>query len=292
MKFEEAINNKLFKTISNCADEIGLDCYVIGGFVRDYFLKRESKDIDIVVIGSGIEMAKLVSKELENTSKVKIFKTYGTAMLKYSNYEIEFVGARKESYSDNSRNPQVSKGTLEDDIKRRDFTINSLAISLNKKNYGELINSHNGLEDIKSKIIITPLDPKVTFNDDPLRMLRAIRFASNLDFNINKDLLDVISNLKSRINIITKERIVEEINRILLSPKPSYGFSLLEKTGLLKIILPEISALKGIDEIDINTVQNDPGSGDADNPEGEELEASSGYDAAMEQLREHFNRFK
>ena len=253
MKFEEAINNKLFKTISNCADEIGLDCYVIGGFVRDYFLKRESKDIDIVVVGSGIKMAKLVSKELKNTSKVKIFKTYGTAMLKYSSYEIEFVGARKESYSDNSRNPQVSEGTLEDDIKRRDFTINSLAISLNKKNYGELINSHNGLEDIKSKIIITPLDPKVTFNDDPLRMLRAIRLASNLDFNINKDLLDVISNLKSRINIITKERIVEEINRILLSPKPSYGFSLLEKTGLLKIILPEISALKGIDEIEGQT---------------------------------------
>ena len=253
MKFEEAINNKLFKTISNCADEIGLDCYVIGGFVRDYFLKRESKDIDIVVVGSGIEMAKLVSKELKNTSKVKIFKTYGTAMLKYLNYEIEFVGARKESYSDNSRNPQVSEGTLEDDIKRRDFTINSLAISLNKKNYGKLIDSHNGLEDIKSKIITTPLDPQVTFNDDPLRMLRAIRFASTLDFNIDKDLLDVISNLKSRINIITKERIVEEINRILLSPKPSYGFSLLEKTGLLKIILPEISALKGIDEIEGQT---------------------------------------
>ena len=253
MKFEEAINNKLFKTISNCADEIGLDCYVIGGFVRDYFLKRESKDIDIVVVGSGIKMAKLVSKELKNTSKVKIFKTYGTAMLKYSSYEIEFVGARKESYSDNSRNPQVSEGTLEDDIKRRDFTINSLAISLNKKNYGKLIDFHNGLEDIKSKIITTPLDPKVTFNDDPLRMLRAIRFASTLDFNINKDLLDVISNLKSRINIITKERIVEEINRILLSPKPSYGFSLLEKTGLLKIILPEISALKGIDEIEGQT---------------------------------------
>jgi len=250
MKFEEAIKNTLFKTISNCADEIGLDCYVIGGFVRDYFLKRESKDIDIVVIGSGIEMAELVSKELKNTSKVKIFKTYGTAMLKYSNYDIEFVGARKESYSPNSRNPQVSQGTLEDDIKRRDFTINSLAIGLNKKNYGKLIDCHNGLEDIKSKVIKTPLDPQITFNDDPLRMLRAIRFASNFDFNINKDLLDVISNLNSRINIITKERIVEEINRVLLSPKPSYGFSLLEKTGLLNIILPEISALKGIDEIE------------------------------------------
>jgi tRNA nucleotidyltransferase (CCA-adding enzyme) len=253
MKFEEAIKNKLFKTISNCADEIGLDCYVIGGFVRDYFLKRESKDIDIVVIGSGIEMAELVSKKLKNTSKVKIFKTYGTAMLKYSNYDIEFVGARKESYSPNSRNPQVSKGTLEDDIKRRDFTINSLAIGLNKKNYGKLVDYHNGLEDIKSKLIKTPLDPQITFNDDPLRMLRAIRFASNFDFNINKDLLDVISNLNSRINIITKERIVEEINRVILSPKPSYGFSLLEKTGLLNIILPEISALKGIDEIEGQT---------------------------------------
>ena len=253
MKFEEAINNKLFKTISNCADEIDADCYVIGGFVRDYFLKKESKDIDIVVVGSGIEMAELVSKKLQKTSKIKIFKTYGTAMLKYSNYEIEFVGARKESYTTTSRNPEVSEGTLEDDIKRRDFTINTLAISLNNKNYGKLLDYHNGLKDIDSKVIKTPLDPQITFNDDPLRMLRAIRFASNLGFNIKEDMLDVISNLNSRINIITKERIVEEINRILLSSKPSYGFSLLEKTGLLKIILPEISALKGIDEIEGQT---------------------------------------
>ena len=253
MKFEEAINDKLFKTISNCADQLGLDCYVIGGFVRDYFLKRESKDVDIVVVGSGIEMAKLVSKALKITSEIKIFKTYGTAMLRYSNFEIEFVGARKESYSTKSRNPKISEGTLEDDIKRRDFTINSLAISLNKKNYGELIDQHNGLDDIESKIIKTPLDPNVTFNDDPLRMLRAIRFASNLKFDINKNILGVITNLNSRINIITKERIVDEINKILLSEKPSYGFFLLEKTGLLNIILPEITALKGIDEIEGQT---------------------------------------
>ena len=253
MKFEEAINDKLFKTISNCADQLGLDCYVIGGFVRDYFLKRESKDVDIVVVGSGIEMAKLVSKALKITSEIKIFKTYGTAMLRYSNFEIEFVGARKESYSAKSRNPKISEGTLEDDIKRRDFTINSLAVSLNKKNYGELIDQYNGLDDIKLKIIKTPLDPNVTFNDDPLRMLRAIRFASNLKFDINKNILEVITNLSSRINIITKERIVDEINKILLSEKPSYGFFLLEKTGLLNIILPEITALKGIDEIEGQT---------------------------------------
>ncbi|MDG2172461.1 MAG: HD domain-containing protein [Flavobacteriaceae bacterium] len=253
MKFEEAINDKLFKTISSCADQLGLDCYVIGGFVRDYFLKRKSKDVDIVVVGSGIEMAKSVSKALKITSEIKIFKTYGTAMLRYSNFEIEFVGARKESYSAKSRNPKISEGTLEDDIKRRDFTINSLAVSLNKKNYGELIDQYNGLDDIESKIIKTPLDPNVTFNDDPLRMLRAIRFASNLKFNINKNILEVITNLSSRINIITKERIVDEINKILLSEKPSYGFFLLEKTGLLNIILPEITALKGIDEIEGQT---------------------------------------
>ena len=253
MKFEEAINDKLFKTISNCADQLGLDCYVIGGFVRDYFLKRESKDIDIVVVGSGIEMAKLVSKALKITSEIKIFKTYGTAMFRYSNFEIEFVGARKESYSAKSRNPKISEGTLEDDIKRRDFTINSLAISLNKKDYGKLIDQYNGLDDIESKIIKTPLDPNVTFNDDPLRMLRAIRFASNLKFDINKHILEVITNLSSRINIITKERVVDEINKILLSEKPSYGFFLLEKTGLLNIILPEITALKGIDEVEGQT---------------------------------------
>ena len=253
MKFEEAINDKLFKTISNCADQLGLDCYVIGGFVRDYFLKRESKDVDIVVVGSGIEMAKLVSKALKITSEIKIFKTYGTAMLQYSNFEIEFVGARKESYSAKSRNPKISEGTLEDDIKRRDFTINSLAISLNKKDYGKLIDQYNGLDDIESKIIKTPLDPNVTFNDDPLRMLRAIRFASNLKFDINKHILEVITNLSSRINIITKERVVDEINKILLSEKPSYGFFLLEKTGLLNIILPEITALKGIDEVEGQT---------------------------------------
>ncbi len=253
MKFEEAINDKLFKTISNCADQLGLDCYVIGGFVRDYFLKRESKDVDIVVVGSGIEMAKLVSKALKITSEIKIFKTYGTAMLQYSNFEIEFVGARKESYSAKSRNPKISEGTLEDDIKRRDFTINSLAISLNKKNYGKLIDQYNGLDDIESKIIKTPLDPNVTFNDDPLRMLRAIRFASNLKFDINNHILEVITNLSSRINIITKERVVDEINKILLSEKPSYGFFLLEKTGLLNIILPEITALKGIDEVEGQT---------------------------------------
>ncbi len=253
MKFKEAINNKLFNTISDCADQLGLDCYAVGGFVRDAYLKVDSKDVDILVIGSGIEMAKLVSKKLKNTSKIKIFKTYGVAMLKYLDYEIEFVGARKESYSDNSRNPNISTGTFEDDINRRDFTINSLALGLNKNNYGKLIDLHNGKEDIESKTIRTPLNPKVTFNDDPLRMLRAIRFASTLEFKIDKENINVISNLSARIEIITKERIVEEINKILLSNKPSIGFLLLENTGLLKIILPEISDLKGIDEIEGQT---------------------------------------
>ena len=230
MIYKEALENNIFNHIGNCADELGLECYVIGGFVRDYIIKKTTpKDIDIVVVGNGIDFANSVSKKLKNTPKVTIFKTYGTAMFKYNDMEIEFVGARKESYNLESRNPKVSIGTLEDDQNRRDFTINSMAFSLNKSNYGALVDPFNGLSDIQSKIIKTPLDPEITYNDDPLRMLRAIRFATNLDFKINKDSLKSITSLSSRIEIITKERIVVELNKIMLNNKPSTGFILLEK---------------------------------------------------------------
>ena len=254
MIYKEALKNNIFNHICNCADELDLECYVIGGFVRDYIIDNSTaKDIDIVVVGDGIEFAKNVSQKLKNTPKVTIFKTYGTAMFKYNDMEIEFVGARKESYSKESRNPKVSTGTLEDDQNRRDFTINSMAFSLNKMNYGALVDPFNGLADIQNKVIKTPLSPEITYNDDPLRMLRAIRFATKLDFKINEDSFKSIESLSSRIKIITKERIIVEINKILLTDKPSLGFILLDKSGLLKHILPEISSLKGIDEIEGQT---------------------------------------
>ena len=254
MIYKEALKNNIFNHICNCADELGIECYVIGGFVRDYIIDNSTaKDIDIVVVGDGIEFAKHVSKKLKNTPKVTIFKTYGTAMFKYNDMEIEFVGARKESYTKESRNPKVSVGTLEDDQNRRDFTINSMAFSLNKMNYGALVDPFNGLADIQNKVIRTPLSPKITYNDDPLRMLRAIRFATKLDFKINEDSLKSIENLSSRIKIITNERIIVEINKILLTDKPSLGFILLDKCDLLNHILPEITSLKGIDEIEGQT---------------------------------------
>ena len=254
MIYTEALKNNIFSLISTCAEELNLECYVIGGFVRDYIIKKSiPKDIDIVVVGDGIEFANYVSKKIKNTPKVTIFKTYGTAMFRYNDLEIEFVGARKESYNENSRNPKVVTGTLEDDQNRRDFTINSMAFSLNKKHYGTLVDPFNGLKDIENKLIKTPLSPEVTYNDDPLRMLRAIRFATKLNFEIDKSSLKSIESLSSRIKIITKERIVVELNKILLTDKPSIGFTLLEKCGLLKYILPEITSLKGIDEIEGQT---------------------------------------
>ncbi|GAB2774579.1 CCA tRNA nucleotidyltransferase [Salinimicrobium soli] len=249
--YKQALSNNIFKVISLASEELQLESYVIGGFVRDYILDRgEHKDIDIVAVGSGIELAKKVSELLPHKPKVQIFKNYGTAMLRAYDMEVEFVGARKESYSEESRNPEVESGTLEDDQNRRDFTINALALSLNEKNYGELIDPFNGLEDLKEKIIRTPLDPDITYSDDPLRMLRAIRFASQLHFKIERESLEAISSNKQRIKIISRERIVEELNKILLSERPSEGFSLLHNTGLLKIILPELTALEGIDEIE------------------------------------------
>ena len=254
MIYTEALKNNIFNLISSCAGELGLECYVIGGFVRDYIISESTpKDIDILVIGNGIDFAKYISRKIEKTPKVTVFKTYGTAMFKYNSMEIEFVGARKESYTLESRNPKVSIGSLNDDQNRRDFTINSMALSLNKHNFGSLLDPFNGLSDIENKVIRTPLNPEITYNDDPLRMLRAIRFATKLNFKIDENSLKSIKSLSSRIKIITNERIVVELNKILLSDKPSIGFILLEKCGLLKYILPEITSLKGIDEIEGQT---------------------------------------
>lgn len=251
MNHKTALNNSIFKVISDAAEGLELEVYVIGGFVRDLILNREGQqDIDIVAVGSGIKLAKKVSELLPNKPKVQVFKTYGTAMLKHGDLEIEFVGARKESYNSDSRNPAVEDGSLTDDQNRRDFTINALALSLNSGNYGDLLDPFNGLKDIENKLIRTPLEPSKTFSDDPLRMMRAIRFATQLDFSIEENALQAIKEQNERILIITKERIVTELNKILLSPKPSQGFILLEETGLLKHILPELIALKGIDEIE------------------------------------------
>ncbi|GAB5565100.1 MAG: HD domain-containing protein [Winogradskyella sp.] len=251
MNHKNAIKHPIFQYISQSAEELQLDCYVIGGFVRDYLLERgDAKDIDIVAVGSGIMLAQQVAHNLPTQPKVQVFKTYGTAMLRYNDIEVEFVGARKESYNEDSRNPVVENGTLKDDQNRRDFTINALALSLNKDNYGELLDPFNGLADLDKGIIRTPLDPDITYSDDPLRMMRAIRFATQLNFKIEETSLNALANNKDRIKIITKERIVVELNKILESPKPSIGFIHLEKTGLLNYILPELTALKGIDEIE------------------------------------------
>jgi len=249
--YKSALKHPIFKIISQAAENLNLESYVIGGFVRDFLLDRgEPKDIDIVAIGSGIELATEVSKLLPNNPKIQIFKTYGTAMLRAFDLEIEFVGARKESYTEDSRNPVVEDGSLEDDQKRRDFTINALALNLGKTNFGDLVDPFNGIDDLKQQLIQTPLDPDITYSDDPLRMLRAIRFATQLHFKIEPKSLASISKNKKRIKIISKERIIDEINKILLSEKPSIGFALLHKTGLLPIIFPQLTALEGIEEIE------------------------------------------
>lgn len=251
MNYKEALYHPIFKIISQSANELQLDSYVIGGFVRDFILNRENaKDIDIVAIGSGIELAKQVAKNLPNKPKVQIFKTYGTAMLRYDDIEIEFVGARKESYNENSRNPIVENGSLQDDQNRRDFTINALALDLSETKFGDLLDPFNGIDDLKNQIIKTPLNPDITYSDDPLRMMRAIRFATQLNFKIEDESLKSISKNCHRIKIITNERIVVELNKILESKTPSIGFLLLERTGLLHYILPELTALKGIDEVE------------------------------------------
>tara|TARA_B100000524_G_scaffold11685_1_gene6793 strand:- start:302 stop:1720 length:1419 start_codon:yes stop_codon:yes gene_type:complete len=247
----EALKKPIFKIISDCSESLNVPSYVVGGYVRDIILSgKKSNDIDIVAIGDGIELAKAVSNALPNKPKVSVYKTYGTAMICHNNIDLEFVGARRESYQKNSRNPKVFTGSIEDDQKRRDFTINALAISLNKVDYGKILDPFDGIKDLNRKRIITPLDPNITFSDDPLRMLRAIRFASQLNFKVDDNCIDAIKKNSNRIKIITKERIVVELNKILESSKPSIGFKLLEKTNLLDLILPELTALKGVDEIE------------------------------------------
>ena len=244
-------NLKIFKIISQVAYDRGQSVYVVGGYVRDLLLGRKSPtDIDFVTESSGIELAQAVAKSINPETKVSIFKTYGTAMFRYENLELEFVGARKESYSADSRNPQVEQGTLEDDQKRRDFTVNAMAISLNKDNFGELIDPFNGMEDMEQKILRTPLEPVQTYSDDPLRMMRAIRFASTLGFSIEQKSLEAIEKEAKRIEIITVERIMVEFNKIMLSEKPSVGLEIMKKTGLLNIVLPALTALEGIEEVE------------------------------------------
>jgi len=248
--YKQALSSEIFEYISKAAEQLGLETYVIGGFVRDFLLQRNSgaKDIDIVAVGSGIDLAKKVAELLPTNPKIQVFKTYGTAMLRFKDIEVEFVGARKESYSENSRNPDVKEGTLQDDQNRRDFTINTLALSLNKADFGMLLDPFNGVEDLKNGIIRTPLDPSITYSDDPLRMMRAIRFATQLNFTIEQKSLDAITQNVERIDIITRERIVDELHKILLADKPSIGFKLLEQTKLLEKFLPELTALKGVEE--------------------------------------------
>ena len=248
---EKALELPAFAYIQKAADSLGVEAYVIGGFVRDTLLERETgTDIDIVAVGSGIALAKKVAELLPDKNQIQVFKTYGTAMIKFGDIQLEFVGARKESYSADSRNPVVENGTLEDDQNRRDFTINALALCLNADNFGALLDPFNGIQDLKDGIIRTPLDPDVTYSDDPLRMLRAIRFSNQLGFTIAQKSFDSIANNSKRIDILSKERIVEELNKILACPKPSKGFLLLDQTKLLKRILPELIALKGIDEVE------------------------------------------
>ncbi|MFN8229999.1 MAG: HD domain-containing protein [Bacteroidia bacterium] len=243
------LNEPIFKLISACANEFQVDAYVVGGYVRDFYLNRPCKDIDVVCIGKGIELAEQLFQKLGNEAHLSTFKNFGTAQVKWNDFEIEFVGARKESYDRNSRKPFVENGTLTDDQNRRDFTINALAIGLSSKNFGILIDSFNGINDLNNKLIKTPLNPDVTYSDDPLRMMRAIRFACQLDFTIHVDSLNAISKNKNRISIVSKERIADELNKIILSKKPSIGFIHLLQTGLLEIIFPQMVKLLGTETI-------------------------------------------
>ncbi|PCJ98368.1 MAG: tRNA nucleotidyltransferase [Flavobacteriaceae bacterium] len=249
--YKESLQDPIFNIIGLAAKELSLDCYVIGGFVRDFFLKRSTaKDIDIVAIGSGIALAKKVAEMLPNQPKVSVFKNFGTAMLKHNGIELEFVGARKESYNRDSRKPIIENGTLKDDQKRRDFTINALALSLNETDFGKLLDPFDGIKDLDNKLIKTPLEPGITYSDDPLRMMRAIRFATQLNFEIQTNSLLAITDNKERMAIVSKERIIDELHKIIGSAKPSMGFQLLHETGLLHLILPELTALEGIEEIE------------------------------------------
>ena len=243
------LNEPIFKLIQQSSDELNVDSYAIGGYVRDFFLERKSKDIDVVTLGKSIDLANLLHQKLGEEAHLSVFKNFGTAQIKYHDLEIEFVGARKESYNHNSRNPIVEDGSLEDDQNRRDFTINAIAIGLSKNNFGKLLDPFNGLNDLTNKILKTPLNPDITYSDDPLRMMRAIRFASQLNFQIDEPSFEAISKNKNRIKIISAERIADEINKIILSQKPSVGFKLLLNSGLLDLIFPELVKLQGTETI-------------------------------------------
>ena len=246
-ELKERFSDKIFNLIGAMADELGMECYVVGGYVRDIFLQRPSKDIDVVVVGSGIAMAEALGKRLGRGAHVALFKNFGTAQLKYRGTEVEFVGARRESYTHDSRKPIVEDGTLEDDQNRRDFTINALAVCLNKERYGELVDPFDGMLDMKDRLIRTPLDPDITFSDDPLRMMRCIRFATQLNFFIDDETFESLCRNVERIKIISKERIAEELNKIILAPTPSKGFIELDSSGLLPLIFPELAALQGVE---------------------------------------------
>jgi poly(A) polymerase len=247
---EQLIHYPILEIVAKAAGELGVEAYIIGGFVRDLILKRNSKDIDIVSVGSGIELAELVAGQLGPDVFVSVYKNFGTAQIRQGDLEIEFVGARKESYRADSRKPAVEDGTLSDDQNRRDFTINAMGISLDKHTFGDLIDPFDGIRDLKKKIIRTPLEPEITFSDDPLRMMRAIRFASQLNFDIEPDTFDAIIKMKDRIGIVSMERISDELNKIILSPVPSYGFKLLFHAGILAIIFPEMIELQGVENIE------------------------------------------
>ena len=245
----ERFDKPIFHKISETADELGLECYAVGGYVRDLFLERPSQDIDVVVVGSGIAMAEALGQKLGKKAHVSVFRNFGTAQVKCGSLEVEFVGARRESYSHDSRKPIVEDGTLEDDQNRRDFTINALAVCLNRARYGELVDPFDGLADMKENTIRTPLDPDITFSDDPLRMMRCVRFATQLNFYIDDETFEALMRNKERIRIISRERIAEELNKILLAPVPSKGFVELDRCGLLELIFPELVALQGVETI-------------------------------------------
>ena len=244
------LDREIFHQISSVADRLGVECYVVGGYVRDIFLERPSDDIDVVVVGSGIEVAQELKRLLGKRAHLSVFRNFGTAQVKVNDMEVEFVGARKESYSHDSRKPIVENGTLEDDQNRRDFTINAMAICLNKSRFGELVDPFNGIADLEDGIIATPLDPEVTFSDDPLRMMRCIRFATQLNFKIEEETFEALSRMADRIQIVSGERIEVELNKIMMAPHPSIGLEYLQRSGLLQIILPELSALDIVEKRD------------------------------------------
>ena len=249
MNLADQLSSKIFTLIGDAADALGYECYVIGGYVRDLLLRRPTTDIDVVVVGDGIRMANEVARRWGRGATIAVFKNFGTAQVKRHGQEVEFVGARRESYSHDSRNPHVEPGTLYDDQLRRDFTVNALALCLNSDRFGDLLDPFDGLTDMQRKILRTPCDPDITFSDDPLRMMRAVRFATQLDFHIADATLMAIMRNRKRIGIITKERILTELNKIMAASKPSIGLMLLEQTGLLSLVFPELSALKGVERI-------------------------------------------